>query len=190
MICKTGKLMINKNILMFFWTIILTISLSSCSQKKIVDGAIGIITYSDNIGVGDSVNYYKKKTYVGTFKYDEKSPLSLKCMGVDEKSLFFKLENDTSVYYVRRSDSVAYKTWEEYILGSFSVSPLVKLNSIHLKPNNNSEVIEYDNDEFYYPVSIDGDWLEVEWGEESELKKGWIKWKEGEKLLIEIFAFA
>ena len=47
---------------------------------------------------------------------------------------------------------------------------------------------EFGLDESFHPVSIKGDWIQVEWMTiENKKERGWFKWRDGNQLVIELF---
>jgi hypothetical protein len=61
-------------------------------------------------------------------------------------------------------------------------------------PAESAQVAVMPNDTLLHPVEISGEWLKVNWetrnANSTERGEGWIKWKEGNRLLIEWFYFA
>ena len=87
-------------------------------------------------------------------------------------------------YFDRRAGEVIY--WADFLLGVHSVEwPDDQPGIVRIKPlAHASEVItEYD---FMHPVMIRGDWMLVElWNDDFEqVGSGWIRWTDGEKLLV------
>jgi hypothetical protein len=97
-------------------------------------------------------------------------------------------EETEEVKYIRINDPLyRFKTWEEHILSTFSVGFDYKSNPIREASSIKADVVSYEPDEFYHPVEIVGDWLQIKWGEEGDYTYGWIKWRFGNDLLVELF---
>ena len=127
------------------------------------------------------------------------SLLALKCVGEDKGRYEVIVNEETGVKkFVRKDDpTLKFETWEKHILRTFSVLFEEKENPLRENPNGELKKVEQSKIERFAAVEVKGDWLKVQWDTEdnpnNDLKKtdfGWIKWKEGEKLLIELFYFA
>jgi hypothetical protein len=88
------------------------------------------------------------------------------------------------------NNKLTYSTWENLILHSFSVYYDFKSNPLRERPNWRAKSIEYNKDELYFPVQIIGEWLKVKWGRANNENFGYIKWKDGSKILVELSFFA
>lgn len=102
---------------------------------------------------------------------------------INEKTKLEKLINISD-------ENVAFSTWEELILHSFSVDFDYHNNPIKKEISDSSEIILYDEDAFYHAIKISGDWLKIKWENGKDWSYGYIKWKQNNKLLIELFFFA
>lgn len=88
------------------------------------------------------------------------------------------------------ASGLMFQTWEEHIVNVFAVDFDPKSNPIFADPLKGSAKINYDNNEYYYPVKVKDNWLQIRWGEEGDYDYGWIMWKYKKKLLIELSYFA
>ncbi|MDB5272952.1 MAG: hypothetical protein JWO58_1319 [Chitinophagaceae bacterium] len=133
---------------------------------------------------------------------------------LDETALSYKvLINYDEVKYLPKS--YAFKTWEDYILESFGIrrilpeeNPNEPILSLHKLPNVHSESLALPKGhELFCPMKVEGDWAKVKYdcfynnenndheGEPcysyiKECKEplvGWLRWKQNNKLLIDIF---
>ena len=97
-------------------------------------------------------------------------------------------ENKKVIKYVKVNDEFfIFQTWQNYITGCFSVDFDPNNNPIKSGLSVDTKVISYDSDEFYLPVKIQGDWLQIKWGTENNWSYGWIQWKKNGALIIELF---
>jgi hypothetical protein len=196
----------NKSILIILLVLIWSVCQSGfyCSGQKsinigklkdsriVIDGSIGIITTSDKYEFGDTIvvldgqKQFSKKIVITT----EYKKLTLKCLSNEEDYFKILLEDKTIGYLPKNNPLIRFQTWKEHILSVFAVGFDSKKNPIKAKPNNQSIETIYDQDEFYYPFKIQGDWLQIKWGTIGSWQYGWIKWKENNKLIIELFYFA
>lgn len=119
--------------------------------------------------------------------------LVYRCIGEDQLSyLVIANESTGEVKYIKKSDkNYKFETWKEHILDAFSVGFDKKSNLIRKAPSSTAASVTYDPDEYYHPVKIIGDWLQVKWGENESMNTGWVRWRfSNDDLLIEIFYFA
>lgn len=162
------------------------------ANNEIVDGAIGIITTTDDYHFGDIITIFEedKKHSSNVILTEEYQIFALKCLSQD-KAYFKVIQDNGKIGFIKNDNSkIQFETWEEHILNLFSVGFEIKTNPLLKEPFPASEKITLDPDEFYHPSKIQGDWLQLKWGNEGKWNYGWIKWKENTKLLIEFFYFA
>jgi len=125
--------------------------------------------------------------------------LALKLIG--EKSNYYEVvvnEETKLKKYVKKNDkNLKFETWENHILKTFAIEFNQKENSIRETPNGTLKKVDLSKIERFGAVEFKGEWLKINWDTEkntdSDSKKtdfGWIKWKEGENLLIDWFYFA
>lgn len=166
--------------------------ISSQMRQSVIEGAIGLIATSENYQFGDTINIFDKggKVQKHIVITDENQVLSLKCLSKDNSFYKVQFENNDIGFIPKSEKAVIFQTWEEHILGVFSVDFDEANNPLLEVPSEGSEKANYDKDEFYHPNQIKGDWLQVKWGSEDNWEYGWIRWKVGEKLLIELYYFA
>lgn len=93
--------------------------------------------------------------------------------------------------WIKKSKSTLFRNWEKFLQDMFSVQRKSKTDKIYKLPNKNSGAIRYSAEDCFQVRSMKGDWIEVFTSEcddvKSQLKSGWIKWKDGNNLLIEYF---
>lgn len=120
---------------------------------------------------------------------------------VDEDASRFKVvvnEEKGLVKYVNKADkNLQFQTWEAHIFKAFSIEFDEKENPLREMPDGKIKKFDYSKHQIFSPVEIQGEWLKVDWKTESDLDKnqlktdfGWIRWKQNEKLLINLFYFA
>jgi hypothetical protein len=92
------------------------------------------------------------------------------------------------LWYDLSNGALNYQSWEEHVLSVFSVRIIDSLNNqLRTFPSETSKKTSLsfvEEDEYLHPLAIRGNWLKVEIG--STGKQAWIKWKEANKLLIEL----
>jgi hypothetical protein len=113
--------------------------------------------------------------------------------------------------FLPKQKGYEFKTWEKYILESFGVRrklEITPMQSLKESPNENSKDLEIpDEHELFCPMALKGDWIQVKYDcfynlESNEHEgepchnyidkcdkplTGWIKWKNKNDLLIDIF---
>lgn len=93
--------------------------------------------------------------------------------------------------WIKKSKSTLFRNWEKFLQDMFSVQRKSKTDKIYKLPNKNSGAIRYSGEDCFQVRSMKGDWIEIFTSEcddvKSLLKSGWIKWKDGNNLLIEYF---
>ena len=95
--------------------------------------------------------------------------------------------------WLKKSKSTIFKTWENYLKGMFMIKRLPSdHNDIRFNSSENAPENIFTGEECFQVRSMKGDWIEISTGESCEedgsiLKSGWIKWRDGNKLLIEYF---
>ncbi len=83
---------------------------------------------------------------------------------------------------------VDYTGWPEFFLNVYSVELLTAIkNPLRIKPLNNASIITDPGRNNLKPVAVMGEWMKVATMHEEPgaiPKLGWIRWKEGNQLLI------
>jgi hypothetical protein len=168
------------------------LELQNPDSSEKVEGAIGVITVSENYEFGDTIKIYdaNQKLLTIIIRTDEYQIIVLKCLNKTELYYQVKLDNGDVGYIPVGSKKVKFQTWEDHILSVFSVGFDEKKNPLRKEPSFDAEILYYDQDEFFHPNQIKGEWLQVKYGYEGNWKYGWIKWKSGDNLIIELYYFA
>ncbi len=166
--------------------------LSRGNPSEKIEGAIGIVTLSDDYRFGDTISVYQSNGTLLTVlkKSEEYQVIALKCIA--QTSLFYQviLDNGKKGLISRYSKHIKFQTWEDHILSLFSVKFNEDSNPLMTKANSQGNRLRFDRDEYYHPDQIKGEWLRVKWGSENHWSYGWIRWKNKGKLIIEVYYFA
>lgn len=149
----------------------------------------------------NSIKVYYPFYYSKHSKYGAPLPkLSIRAFYTDENIIVFdavKTDNCYKVFIngnwkvIKSNNSVVYEDWSTYIKRVY-----VKANKQHplYKGNNEKSVVVSDNIEYSYKIlEVKQDWIKVECSEECEgcpdnkILRGWIKWKDKNLILIDLF---
>lgn len=189
------------------------------NDKTSIENTKGLIVLSDQYSKKDFVRLYNEDgslwyefTYFyndsrGKFEYENENfkpfafhqdyfVLALKCVGED-KNRYEVIVNEESGLkkFVRKNDpNLKFQTWEDYILKTFAIDFNRKENPLREEPDGKVKVVDLPKEATFYPVEIKGEWLKVRWDDSKKeggnIDSGWVKWKENQKILIELFYFA
>jgi hypothetical protein len=122
------------------------------------------------------------------------SPLVFRVKSKSDQG-FQVIVNDKTgqTYWVKRNKSMTFLTWETFLKNMFSVARLnASAQKIRKLPYENAGQINYNGKDCFQIKSIKGDWIEIFTADhcdenKSKIKTGWLKWRQGNKLLIEYF---
>jgi hypothetical protein len=122
------------------------------------------------------------------------SPLVFRVKSKTNLGIQIIVNNKTSqTYWVKWNKSMTFLTWETFLKNMFSVARLNASNQkIRKLPFENAEQINYKGKDCFQVKSMKGDWIEIFTADncdesKAKLKTGWLKWRQGNKLLIEYF---
>ena len=159
---------------------------------------ISIVEYSDTTGVRKAIiesatsinNEALPKISIRSFDDGYDSPL----MVFDAKELGENYQVFVNGEWkgVKYSKPLVYKKWSEFILTvSLGISPI---SPLRMAKGNGYDIVDGYEKYSYEVVRLDGDWLQVQcWSDcegcpdDGSIIKGWVKWKDGNKLLIELY---
>ena len=108
------------------------------------------------------------------------------------------VNNETGkTYWLKKTDKVKFRNWEEYLKNMFGVTRLLDFpQKIRKEPNDNSPEIKYQGTDCFIVESLEGDWIEISTPDycdenftdsKTPIKSGWIKWRKGDELIIDYF---
>jgi hypothetical protein len=99
--------------------------------------------------------------------------------------------SDNRTMWIENKEFTQFLTWEEYLISMFMVS---RTNPNEQKILENPELkakeIPYSGDDCFNVRKMSGNWIEIFTPDycndeiENPIKNGWIKWREGNKILI------
>jgi hypothetical protein len=99
---------------------------------------------------------------------------------------------DGTTLWIKRTKAAKYLTWEEYLKGMFGIDRRADYKQkIRKQPNDTAKEIEYEGRDCFEVKSLKGDWIEINSTDHCDgsikIDSGWIKWKQGDKLLIKYY---
>lgn len=178
----------------------------------------GLIVLSNKYGKGDFVRMYNADgslwyefTYYyddadGNFEYanEEFAPfsfhpdnfvLALKCVGEDANNYEVIVNEQKGLTkFVKKDDpTLQLETWENHIVKRFAVDFIKEVNPLRETPEGVTKITNLPSGTTFHPVEIEGDWLKVRWGDspaDKNVNIGWVRWKENDVILIELFSMS
>lgn len=98
-------------------------------------------------------------------------------------------------FWIKQTKETKFLTWENYLQGMFGVSRLEnEKQKIRSSASDNGQEIKYEGSDCFQVKSLQGDWIEIftpghcdAYGSKTQVRSGWIRWKNGEKLLIRYY---
>jgi len=118
--------------------------------------------------------------------------LNFRCKSQTEKWFEVVVNNEKgSTMWLKRSEQTKFQSWKEYLISMFGIARLnAKIQGIYEAPDEGAKKIETQGKDCFQVRDMKGDWIEIYSSDEcnsedrTEIKSAWIKWKEGEKILI------
>jgi|SRR5690349_2470695 len=177
-------------------------------QGTNIQNTIGVVTLADNGPEPDSVRLYDvngKVWHVFTFFDNDTrpSPTDFSPLGFKPDYYLFQLaatrrtrdgwdvivNQETGLTkHLRNAPFLKLISWEQYVLSAFAVEFDSIQNPIRIQPRDAASVMIRNRQPRYVPAAIEGDWLRVTWGENpGEGGTGWIRWRSGARIVIEVF---
>ena len=124
------------------------------------------------------------------------SQFNFRCKSTTTDWLELIVNNEPGLtLWIKRTKATTYLTWEQYLKDASQVDRLKETKQkIRKRPNDNADEIKYERQDCFQVKSMQGDWIEIftpdtcdEVDEKSKVKSGWIKWRDGDRLLIEYY---
>lgn len=190
------------------------------SQKTDVENSLGVVSlnekgygkdkfihiYNQDGGIWYRFTYYYDGSD-GKFEYANENfnpfafhpdyfVLALKCVGEDENRYEVIVIEETGLKkFVRKDDAtLKFETWEKHILKTFAVDFDREQNPLRETPEGQVKDFVLPKEATFHPVEVNGEWLKIRWDSSKKAVKndkfGWVKWKENNKILIELFYFS
>ena len=124
------------------------------------------------------------------------SQFNFRCKSTNGEWLELIVNNDNGqTYWIKKNKTTIFLTWEEYLKQMFAVERLADYKQkIREQPSDMADYIRYEGRDCFKVKSLKGDWIEISTTDncdngqsKSQIKSGWIKWRRGNKLLINYY---
>lgn len=118
-----------------------------------------------------------------------------RCIHQTENFYKVVVNNQTGMtYWIKKADFLSFQDWEQLLIGVLTISRNND-QSIKAKPDSDSQTIDFEADDCFHVIKMQGDWIEITTNgtctefemTSGKLDSGWIKWREDDNLLIEYF---
>ncbi len=120
--------------------------------------------------------------------YPENRILHFECTKENKSSYKVIVNSKEEKILDKSSFGVEFYKWEDYLsLAYISFNP--QKNPLRLSPSEKAEVVYEYNDYFFKVLKVEGDWIKIKCDNDCKTcdkgsLEGWIKWKNGKKLLV------
>lgn len=175
-----------------------------------IEGTIGVVTKGENFSGRDTIEIIDKDNrtwFQFSISYDDSDgeydfenreflPFSfhpdyglLSLVAMEDLGEVIKVRvNDKTALekFIRpKEHNLVLLSWEDFIVQNvFSIRFDPKTNPVQ----HNGQEFQVDPNLYFKPVHIEGDKVKIEWTDSnSELRNGWIYWKQKECMIIELF---
>ena len=187
-------------------------------DKSVIKDTKGLVVLSGRYGKSDYIRLYNEDGtiwYEFTFYYastdgnfesnEEFLPfafhpdyfsLALKCIAEDKSRYEVIVNEETGLKkFVKKDDStLKFESWDDHIKGAFAVKFKEVQKSLRESPGGRVKNVNLPEDATFHPVQVNGEWLQVRWDGRNSKKQdagsGWIRWRNDNQLLVELFYFA
>ena len=121
--------------------------------------------------------------------YPEYELMEFVVLNISDDHYYISIDSGSNEKMVRKDKGhFIYNSWEDYIQTKYlSFDP--EENPIRVAPNDSSEIVYPYNDYFFKAIEVQGNWIKIECNDDCKIcdkgkLAGWIKWRDGKKLLV------
>ncbi|MBO9657410.1 MAG: hypothetical protein J7527_01160 [Chitinophagaceae bacterium] len=166
------------------------------SQTQLTEG---VLTLKENSTGTIRIYNFQNQEWLKV-RLDSTAPDSLKSYSayLDYQNLVFRVTRIEHDHYevivneetgltarIKKDEpSLRFQRWEQHIPTVFSVDFDAEKNPVKQDTIKQARATYSNSVEFFYPVKINGDWLQVKWDDNVREKTGWVKWRKGNVLLV------
>jgi hypothetical protein len=131
--------------------------------------------------------------------WPEYMPLTMRCRSKTKDRMEVVVNKETNeTLWIKNNALVKYLTWPEYLQNMYAIDRSdPATNPIHIQPDTLSPILEYTGRDFFSVDSISGDWMKIStpiYADSDDIKiriqAGWIRWRDGNKILITYYPTA
>lgn len=152
--------------------------------------------------------YSERSSVCGKFQDPEYGILQFICLETSNTAYKILVNNSEVKYVSTKGSGYEFRSWKDYILTALSVRRKEGYRTEHIfeVPHDSSDVIQLPQERFESFCALDvwEDWIEVQYDcfynnpgnseflpcsesiDKCELPSGWIKWRSGDQLLVEL----
>ena len=123
---------------------------------------------------------------------------SFRCLVSSREWYKVMVNNETgTTLWLRNSEMTEFKNWQGYLKSMLSVTRSTEFpQNIRVTPTDDALEIDYLGSDCFSVISMSGDWIEIstpdyceEIGNEvkTSIISGWLRWRNGNKLLIDYY---
>lgn len=167
---------------------------------------VSVINYSDTTGVQKAITQSMKRYYPSAYeefaRYNNEPDISIRSFddGFDSPLMVFDAKQTGETYQVfvngewrliNYAKPLVFKKWGDFISDIYV--KLTQSSPLRLAKDDSSEIVEKYNQYHYEVVQVDGDWLKVrcwldcEGCPDGQIVEGWVKWRDNQKLLVDLY---
>ena len=97
--------------------------------------------------------------------------------------------------WIRKDKTTSFSTWEEFLKSMYTVVRIhYRKQKIRAHPSDKSSELKYEGGDCFRVKSLNGDWIEIYTPTnicrpdlKTEIKSGWIKWKDGNRMMVDYY---
>jgi hypothetical protein len=127
---------------------------------------------------------------------------------LDHYELIFRCKSSTDDWYevvannenghtlwIRKDKTTSFSTWEEFLKSMYAIVRIhYRKQKIRAHPTDKSPEIKYEGGDCFRVRSLSGDWIEIYTPTngcrpdlQTQVKSGWIKWKVGDRMMVDYY---
>ena len=127
---------------------------------------------------------------------------------LDHYELIFRCKSSTDDWYevvannenghtlwIRKDKTTSFSTWEDFLKRMYAVVRIhYRKQKIRAHPSDKASEIKYEGGDCFRVKSLTADWIEIYTPTntcrpdiQTQIKSGWIKWKEGNRMMVDYY---
>lgn len=123
----------------------------------------------------------------------EEGQIIFRCKSEERFWIEIIVNNETGEsFWLKKTKAIDLNTWDGFLKGAFMISRNEFPQEIRTQPSNEAKEVQFDGEECFQVKTVKGDWIQIFTAPHCDdisgnLKSGWIRWKDENKLLIDYF---